>query len=90
MTPLRVCPSTLADGFDTYSPAAQKALFDGKAVSPFLDIDTPAANTAEAKAVIKNIGHLSLSGVQAKFGMVVDDHARLRYAKPEEQSTHIL
>ena len=46
MTPLRVCPSTLADGFDTYSPAAQKALFDGKAVSPFLDIDTPAANTA--------------------------------------------
>ena len=90
MKPLSVCPSTLAEGFDTYSPAARKALFDGKAVSPFLSIGNPEANNVEAKAGIKNIGHLSLSGVQSKFGMIVDDHARIRYALPEEQSTHIL
>lgn len=29
MIQLSVCPSTLAEGFDTYSPSAQKMLFDG-------------------------------------------------------------
>ena len=33
MIDLKVCPSTLAEGYDTYSPAARKALFDGVAVS---------------------------------------------------------
>ena len=34
MTKLNVCPSTLQKGYDTYSPAARKALFDGREVSP--------------------------------------------------------
>lgn len=29
METLTVCPSTLAEGFDTYSPTARKLLFDG-------------------------------------------------------------
>mgnify|MGYP007099753045 FL=1 len=28
MMTLAVCPSTLAEGFDTYSPAARKKMFD--------------------------------------------------------------
>lgn len=31
MMTLTVCPSTLAEGFDTYSPAARKKMFDDKA-----------------------------------------------------------
>ena len=41
MMTLRVCPSTLAEGFDTYSPAARKKMFDDKAqknVWNFLDL----------------------------------------------------
>ena len=41
METLNVCPSMLAEGFDTYSPAARKLLFDGKAVSHILDFDSP-------------------------------------------------
>ena len=37
MVEIRYCPSTLAEGYDIYSPQAVKRLFDGKRVSPFLD-----------------------------------------------------
>ena len=33
MKELNHCPSTLADGFSTYSPTACKKLFDGQKVS---------------------------------------------------------
>ena len=33
METLNVCPSTLAEGFDTYSPTARKLLFNGKVLS---------------------------------------------------------
>ena len=39
MKTIEVCPSTLRHGFSTYSPQAIKELFDGVAVSPFIDID---------------------------------------------------
>ena len=41
MESINVCPSTLAEGFDTYSPAARKLLFDGKEVSHILPFDSP-------------------------------------------------
>ena len=41
MEMLNVCPSTLAEGFNTYSSAARKLLFDGKAVSHILGFDSP-------------------------------------------------
>ena len=39
MIEIKFCPSTLAEGYDTYSPQAVKRLFDGKRVSPFLDFN---------------------------------------------------
>lgn len=39
MVEIRYCPSTLAEGYDTYSPQTVKRLFDGKRVSPFLDFN---------------------------------------------------
>ena len=38
MEPLNVCPSTLAEGFDTYSPTARKLLFNGKEVSHITEV----------------------------------------------------
>lgn len=35
MNPITICPSTLAEGYDSYSPIAIKHLFDGRQVSPF-------------------------------------------------------
>ena len=39
MVDIKYCPSTLAEGYNTYSPQAVKRLFDGKKVSPFLDFN---------------------------------------------------
>ena len=41
MIELSVCPSTLQEGYTTYSPSARKQLFDGKEVSPMLEFDSP-------------------------------------------------
>ena len=35
MKDIKICPSTLAEGYDTYSPIAIKRLFDGHRVSPY-------------------------------------------------------
>lgn len=45
MMTLRVCPSTLAEGFDTYSPAARKKMFDDKAVSHYQRVPSPSTNS---------------------------------------------
>ena len=45
MMTLRVCPSTLAEGFDTYSPAARKKMFDDKAVAHYLKVPSPSTNS---------------------------------------------
>ena len=48
MIQLQVCPSTLADGFNTYSPEAKKRLFDGKAVSHYMKVPSPSTDSKEA------------------------------------------
>lgn len=87
---LTICPSTLAEGFSSYSPAALKNLFGGEAVSHIPSFPTPTENTPEAKRLATgNIGRLSLSGAQNKEGMVVEEGA-LRYSNKGEQSWYIL
>ena len=49
MDKIYVCPSTLAEGFDTYSPAARKLLFDGKEVSHILPFDSPNNESADTE-----------------------------------------
>ena len=72
MTEINVCPSTLQEGFATYSPTARKLLFDGKAVSHVLDFDSPNNDSADNEAYLKNVGRISLSGVQPKASLVVN------------------
>lgn len=90
MTEIKVCPSTLAEGFETYSPAARKALFDGKAVSPYLAEPSPSTDNVKAKEVLNNVSRISLSGVQPKFAVVIGDDSQLRYAQKGERGTYIL
>ncbi len=87
---IHTCPSLLIEGYTSYSPAAAEQLFDGRVVNHILSYDSPASKRADGVDVVKNVGRLSLSGAQPKFGLVVGDDAQLRYAREDEQSTYIL
>lgn len=81
------CPSTLAEGFHTYSPAAIKQLFSGHGVSHILNEGDDAFLTgAKAGTAMRRI---SVSGAQEKFPAVIGE-GRIRIAGDEEQSTYIL
>ncbi len=90
MIEITSCPSTLQEGFTTYSPAARKQLFDGKEVSPILDFDSPNNDGADNEAYLKNVGRISLSGVQPKASLVVNEEGRLVKPAEGERGTYIL
>ena len=52
MTELNVCPSTLQEGYSTYSPMGLKQLFDGQPVSHILDFDSPNNESADSEAYL--------------------------------------
>ena len=87
MIDIKNCPSTLAEGFSTYSPRAQKTLFSGKKVSPFLDFSIEGLEKSDAAA--RAARRISVSGVQEKFPAVIDN-GKIRIAREGERSTHIL
>lgn len=89
MKELTICPSTLQEGYNTYSPAARKALFDGHAVSHVFSEPSPDTDTEQANEAVKSIGCVSLSGAQPKFSIVAEDD-KLRYTRAGEQGTFIL
>lgn len=82
------CPSTLKRGFKTYAPSALKSLFDGTKISHILSVSPPSGQ-APGLQPINNAARLSLSGVQPKFGLILDDK-KLRYSQAHEQSQFIL
>ena len=87
MIEIKNCPSTLAEGFSTYSAKGAQALFDGQTVSPVLDFDIDEMlNTSDLASAIHRI---SVSGVQEKFPAVVEE-GKIRIARDEERSTYIL
>lgn len=92
MTPqeINVCPSLLTEGHSSYSPVALKRLFDGRHVSHILNFDSPASAGFDGREAVKNIGRLSLSGAQPKFGLVLGENGQLRYSGDGEQSSYIL
>lgn len=90
MIELNVCPSTLQEGFSTYSPTALKQLFDGQPVSHILDFDSPNNESADNEAYVKNVGRISLSGVQPKASLVVNMNHQLVKPAEGEHGTYIL
>lgn len=90
MEPLNVCPSTLAEGFDTYSPAAHKQLFDGKEVSHILSFDSPNNENADAEEYARHVGRISLSGVQPKASLLISADRQLVKPSEGERGRYIL
>ena len=89
MEQLTICPSTLAEGFQTYSPTALRLLFDGNQVSHILPFDSPSHEGTDNEEYAKHVGRISLSGVQPKAGLIVKDH---QFARPSanERGRYIL
>lgn len=57
---IKYCPSTLAEGFATYSPFALRNLFGGKKVSHLLNFDAPEMNEDVAERLRQNSKTISI------------------------------
>lgn len=90
MEQLKVCPSTLAEGFDSYSPAALKLLFDGVSVSHILSFDSPNSEGSDRAEYAQHIGRISLSGVQPKASLTVSASHELVKPAANERGRYIL
>ena len=90
METLNVCPSTLAEGFSTYSPTARKLLFDGKEVSHILPFDSPNNENADTEEYARHVGRISLSGVQPKAGLMLNNDGQLVRPSEGERGQYIL
>ena len=86
---IKYCPSTLSEGFDSYSRTALKNVFQGKKVNHILPYDSPASNSETDKLFEDNRKRLSISGVQEKFSVLLDKN-KLRLINEGEQGTYIL
>lgn len=86
---LKYCPGTLAVGFNTYSRTCLKRLFDGHKVSHILPYESTGSNKYEKEIFEENSNHISISGVQEKFTVVLDKN-KLRLARGGEKGTYIL
>ncbi len=89
MEQLTVCPSSLAEGFHTYSPSALKLLFDGEQVSHVLPFDSPNHEGTDQEEYANHVGRVSLSGVQPKAGLIVKNQQLVR-PSDLERSRYIL
>ena len=90
MIALNVCPSTLQEGFDTYSPIARKLLFDGREVSPVLSFNSPNNDSSDHMNYLQHVGRISLSGVQPKSSLVLDEDNQLVKPLEGHHGTYIL
>jgi len=83
------CPSTLASGFDTYSPTAIKKVFYGKKVSHMLPFEPPHLNEEVAEQFRQNRKILSISGVQIKQSLRLEKN-ELKITNEGDQGLYIL
>ena len=87
MKDVNSCPSTLTEGFKTYSPKGIKSLWGGKRVSHVLDFNIDEFRTTAD--ITEAMHRISVSGVQEKFPAVIEN-GKIRIARNNERSTHIL
>ena len=86
MKKITCCPSTLADGFTTYSPSACKKLFAGKKVSHVMNFSY---DDDQYAAIAENTVRISVSGVQEKMS-AVEENGSIRLAVENEQARYII
>jgi len=86
---IKCCPGTLAEGFNTYSRACLKRVFQGKKVFHVLPYDSPASNSETDELFEENRKRISISGVQEKFSVLLEKN-KLRLINEGERGTYIL
>lgn len=69
MLEIKNCPGTLAPNNTTYSAVAIRRLFDGKKVSPIMDLIYNDEDASEE--IVSNIKRISISGVQEKLSAII-------------------
>lgn len=85
---LSSCPGCLKKGYSSYSPTVVKKMFEGKKVNPILPYLSP--SSAKEKSIFReNQTHISISGFQEKYSMILEDK-RLRLTKEGEHGQYIL
>lgn len=67
MKTIKVCPGTLALGFNTYSPLCLRRMFEGKKVSHLMDFSLTEGN----QDVLAAVNSISISGVQEKMSAII-------------------
>lgn len=82
------CPSTLKDGFNSFSPGARRLLFDGRKVSHVLPFSAPESNEV-IDIFNENRSHISISGAQIKLSLILDKN-ELRLTNQGEHGQYIL
>ncbi len=86
---IKYCPGTLAKGFCTYSRTCLNRVFQGKKVHYVLPYDSPATNPETDDLFEENRKHLSISGVQEKFSVLLEKN-KLRLTNEGERGAYIL
>lgn len=86
---IKYCPGTLAEGFNTYSRTCLNKVFNGKKVYHALPYASPASNPETDELFEENRKHISISGVQEKFSVLLEKN-KLRLIKEGERGKYIL
>lgn len=89
LSEIKYCPGILTEGFNTYSTACLRRVFQGRKVSHILPYAPPQSNEGDAEKFIENRKQISISGVQEKLSLLLDKN-KLRLTEEGEQGTYIL
>lgn len=82
------CPGSLKSGLSTYAPTVLKKMFGGKKVSHVLPYLSP-ADSKSRKIFNENQTHISISGFQEKYSLVLEGK-ELRLSNEGESGQFIL
>jgi serine/threonine-protein kinase HipA len=85
---IKYCPGTLAEGFNTYSRTCLNRVFHGKTVYHVLPY-SPASDPETVELFEQNRKHMSVSGVQEKYAVLLEKN-KLRLVNEGERGTFIL
>ncbi len=86
---IKYCPGSLKEGFNTYSGAVLKRMFNGKKVNHVLPFSSPDADGPEQEKFLENRRRISISGVQEKLSVLLTKN-KLRLTEEGEQGQYIL
>lgn len=86
---LQICPGTLKNGFNTYSPGCRKKVFYNKKVDHILPYKSPDKSEDDNEKFIENRKRISISGVQEKLSLTLNRN-KLKLTEDGEQGKYIL